>query len=112
MTDQPALPALNWMTAADQLTLWYDATHWFPFIEDENGNITGPGHQDPVVSAAAVNAYDAYCKGEQLAPGDEWTADEIGHRWITGDLDNPEHFHVVPEGTESAVPVTTLWGQR
>lgn len=90
----------------------------FPFVEDENANITGIGHQDPAAFAAAVNRYDAYCLGESFPEGEQWTADHIGHRWAVHVDDGEALFTTlatgvpVTEGTPGAMPITTLWGQR
>lgn len=89
----------------------YDDEHWFPFVEDENCNITGYGHRNRADFAAAVNAYDAVCMGEPIAEDDQWQPDVIGHAWVLVDADG-ERLNHVAEGTPGAVPVTTLWGQR
>lgn len=90
----------------------YDAEHTFPFVEDENCNITGHGHQDKAEFATAINQYDEVCNGEPYPEDEHWTADDIGHAWVTLDPDNDERLRPCPEGTEGAIPVTTLWGQR
>ena len=91
-------------------TQWDDETT-FPFVEDENANITGYGHQDPDTFAAEVNRYDAMCTGEAVAEDDLWTGDHISHAWVTVDPDG-EHLHVCTADTPGAIPVTSLWGQR
>lgn len=89
----------------------------FPFVEDENANITGLGHQDREQFAAAVNRYDAYCMGEPANEDDLWTPDHIGHTWAVYAPDG-ESLYVQQDGkrvtseTPGAIAVTTLWGQR
>lgn len=83
----------------------------YPFVEDENANITGYGHQDKGAFAAAVNAYDEDCNGGPIPEEDQWTADSIAHQWVRPD-DDGERLRPVAEGTPDAIPVTTLWGQR
>lgn len=116
----------------EELTDWF-TTQWddsttFPFVEDENCNITGYGHQDKAMFAAEVNRYDEVCNGEPWPEGDEWTADYIGHRWAVMDPDGDRFWvnvpasderveHLLPPGivtaaTPGAFPITTLWGQR
>lgn len=96
------------------LTMQWDEAHWFPFVEDENCNITGPGHQDKATFAQLVNLYDDVCNGEPLGPDERWTADDIGHTWIRLPDDDGDLF--ITEGvtaeTPGAIPVTTLWGAR
>jgi hypothetical protein len=101
----------------------------FPFVEDENANITGFGHQDPTEFAEAVNLYDETSSGERLPEDEQWTADHIAHRWAVLDADgercwtswpppNPNALDIdmvrepVTENTRGAFPITTLWGQR
>lgn len=47
----------------------YDATHTFPFFEDEGGDyICGYGHQDKAFFTRAANEYDTLCNGEPIDP--------------------------------------------
>ncbi len=85
----------------------------FPFVEDENFNITGLGHQDPEAFADAVNRYDtALNAGVPLPPDSQWGPEHIQHRWAVLEDVGDILIHDVPEGTEGAVPITTLWGER
>lgn len=90
----------------DDLTFWYDETHWFPFIEDEDCNITGPGHQDKEVFAAAVRSYDRLCGVED---GGADTASDVTHQWVI-----PRGERLIPctEASPESIPVTTIWGAR
>ena len=86
----------------------------FPFVEDENANITGLGHTDQATFAATVNRFDDAC-GLDLAADDRWTADHIVHAWVTlGDDDETLHpvDAVSAATTPDAFAVTGLWGQR
>lgn len=104
----------------EDLTLAYDAEHWFPFVENEDADITGPGHQDEAAFAAAVNAYDIFTDPTIVASAAwrPWHAGDISHTWVVvegWDSAQPENewrMHAVPEGTEGALPVTTLWNRR
>lgn len=97
-------------------------THWtgglvFPFVEDENCNITGAGHQDKEAFAAAVNRFDEACTGEPKGEDDLVLADHISHEWVVVDDDGERMWSAingspVTEHTEGAQPVTALWGQR
>ena len=102
-TTVPPLGPEDWTTQ-------YDDTHTFPFVEDEDGNITGYGHQDLDAFAAAINEYDAVC-GDVHPEAELWTGDEIAHHWVTVDEDG-ERLHPCSADTPGAVPVTGLWGQR
>lgn len=93
------------------LTLQFDADHWFPFVEDENCNITGPLHQDRKAFAAAVNRYDEVCSGNPYPESEQWDDTVVNHRWVRLDADG-EKFATVQAGNPDAFPVTTLWGQR
>lgn len=95
----------------ESFSMQYDADHLFPFIEDENCNITGYGHQDKAEFAAAVNRYDEVCCGRPLPEGEQYEAGDMGHAWVRLDPDG-EHLHLCSEDTEGAIPVTGLWGVR
>ena len=101
-------------TAAD-LSFKEDVT--FPFVEDENCNITGYGHQDKAKFAALVNAYDLLVGGVD-AEDAHWEAGDITHGYAVTSEDG-ERFHavwpngqLVTEGDASSWPFTALWGQR
>lgn len=93
----------------EDFTMYWDDQHTFPFIEDEDANITGYGHQDKAELAAAINRYDELCNGGPLRPEERWTADDIGHYWVT---QRGERLHKCSADTPEAFPVTGLWGQR
>jgi hypothetical protein len=103
--------------ALDFTTQW-DETTSFPFIEDENANITGYGHQDPDAFAAEVNRYDEVCNdGAPFSEDEQWSGAHVGHRWAVLDQDGErlwtEHEgQPVTASTPGAFPITTLWGQR
>lgn len=87
----------------------------FPFVEDENGNITALGHQDPATFAAQINHFDDVC-GLDLTDDDRWTEDHIIHAWVTLDETDDETLHPVDASLAASTPdafaVTGLWGQR
>jgi putative hydrolase of HD superfamily len=90
-----------------------DAGGLFPFVEDENCNITGRGHQDKATFAAEVNRYDAYCNAEPVEAFDQWTASDVSHAWVrVRVLHDDERLHPCEPTDEGAFPVTTLWGAR
>lgn len=98
--------------AAIELTTWYDETLWLPFVEDEDANITGPGHQDKAAFAAMVNHYDAHASGEPQYS--TWTADDISHTWmeVYESWDGEVFYAPTFENDPFRVAVTTLWGVR
>lgn len=103
---------INW---EDELRMRYDEDHWFPFVEDENCNITGYGHQDEGEFAAAVNRYDEYATGEAFPQDEQWTADDINHQWATPTFDKQGEWLLHPYAAGNApgaIPITTLWGAR
>ena len=95
-----------------ELTTRWDEEHWFPFVEDPNCNITGPGHMDKAAFAALVDQFERVASGE--ATTDPWDPDVIVHRWVVPTDDDEGLFITkgVTAETPGAVPVTTLWGQR
>jgi hypothetical protein len=110
---------VNWtFDLAGELTHRYDAVHWFPFVEDENANITGPGHQDKAAFARMVDQFDEVASGEARPEDERWTADQITHRWVVPPevtAEDPEGLYTVAgvtQDTPGAIPVTTLWGVR
>ena len=79
----------------------------FPFVESDDGDITGYGHQDQDAFAAGINRYDEVCNGE---PGDPcWQASDIHHGWVV--VRDYEMTRVTARN-DQAVPVTCLWGAR
>lgn len=116
-TDQEDPMATTQLTA-DELTMTMaDDVAPFPFIEDENANITGYGHQDKATFAAEVNRYDEYCNGEPYPEAEQWTADHVGYAWVIPPEDEGPFRTVVDgvpvtEATPGAMPLTILWNQR
>lgn len=104
--------ALTRFEATDRMTMWWDETLWLPFVESENCDITGPGHQDPAAFAALVTAYDRHATGDpdvQSTP-----ADVVRHRWIRVVATSPDDWRAetVPADHPDAIAVTTVWGVR
>ena len=101
----------NWR-AASEFTMWYDDTLWLPFVEDEDCNITGPGHQDKSIFADLVNNYDAHASGEPVDT--PWTAKDISHGYgvLFENEYNELYFLRAKKDDEGAIPITTLWGAR
>lgn len=98
-----------------ELAAWFtfvNAGVTYPFVEDENANVTGYGHQDPAEFAAAVNAYDEAMTGEVADEEDQWTADHISHQWAVMDPDGERVRPVNHDQVPESIPITTLWGQR
>ncbi len=90
------------------LTHRYDATHWFPFIEDESGCITGPGHQDHATFVSLVHQYDVLASGADSEPH---TAEQVQHGWAQVSPSGEHLTRCDPEAID-AVPVTMVWGHR
>lgn len=99
----------NFDPAVELTMCMEDGMEPFPFVEDENANISGYGHQDKAEFAAEVNRYDEYCNGGPFLDDVRWTADDISHAWATFD---GEKFSPVKAGTPGAIPLTNLWGMR
>lgn len=93
--------------AAESMTTWWDETTWLPFVEAENCNITGPGHQNKTIFAMDVNLWEWTCGTE----GTGWNKHDVAHLWVVTD-DGWETWHVAPHDAPGAVPVTCIWGQR
>lgn len=113
----------------DLFTFEESGRRW-PFFEDEDGNITGYGHQDRATFAHAVNLYNQQVGG--LSP-DDTTLDhrDVTHRWATlgtgsecepdaeaftftwgrpvAGQARPEPFTADEPG---AFPITCVWGVR
>ena len=83
----------------------------YPFIEDENANITGLGHQDPDEFAAAINRYDEAVGGMILDEDDRFTAEHIAHQWAVL-ADDGEHLMRARADAPGGIAITTLWGAR
>lgn len=99
------------LNPADWTMLMREGGEVYPFVEDENANITGLGHQDKVEFAAAINRYDTECNGEPFPVDEQWDEELIVHRWACLGNDN-EHLYPCPAEDPGAVAVTTLWGWR
>jgi hypothetical protein len=84
----------------------------FPFMEDENCNVTGYGHQACADFATMLNLWDTEQNGKPYPEDDQWSAGDIVHRWVIVNPGDPDSLIAVVEGTPDAWPVTTLWGQR
>lgn len=110
LTIAGAVHILNNLCAL-QMTTKLDSIHTFPFIEDEQANITGYGHQDKTVFVQKVNEYDEICADEIIPDIDKFSADQIRHKWVTIDANN-ERFTECNADTPGSIPVTTLWGWR
>lgn len=93
------------------LTMQYDDEHEFPFVEDDNGNITGDGHQDKAAFAELVNQYDELANQEPVPEEFRYTADDIAHLWATLNADG-ETMRQCPPDTPGALPITALWHVR
>lgn len=105
----PDMPEPEYKSAADWTMQMEVGGEVYPFVADEDGNITGFSHQDRAEFAAAINRYEAVECGND---DDLWTADDIGHDWMAPDEDSDEYFHVCTPDAPGAIPVTTLWGKR
>lgn len=97
------------MDHASMLTLWVDETHWFPFTESEDANITGPGHQDPELFVRNVQLYDRLISMDDDV--EKMPIESVSHRWVLLDIEK-ERLKQVPGGTLGAIPVTTIWNAR
>jgi hypothetical protein len=108
------------LEAAAFMTMWHHRTvdgqvptEFFPFIEGEDGDITGPGHQDPATFAALVSAYDA-AENTGVMAHDPTASSAIEHRWLKAQVDvvtgEWSGVYVAPF-TEGAIPVTTVTGR-
>ena len=90
----------------------HEAGRVFPFVEDEDCNITGYGHQDKAEFARLVNEYDAVC-GNEMPGGEEYDDSDVAHDWVVLNGDGESlRYRDVSESTPGAFPVTTMWGLR
>lgn len=95
----------------ERLSVWWDEDHWYPFVDDENANITGPGHQDRARFAEMVNDFDRYAGG--LDEGEAaLTASDVAHLWVQVDPVSDERLLGAHEGEPGAFAVTAIWGVR
>lgn len=96
--------------ATDTLTLWFDDTQWFPFIESESCDITGPGHQNPETFVQHIRDYDLHAGSD---PDTYETHDptQVRHQYAVIDAEG-ETLTLCSKDTPGAVPVTTLWNIR
>jgi len=104
--------------ALELLAGMYDKAVFFPFVENENGDITGPGHQDRKLFALHIMEYD------RLNGGDDWEEevsndpgfieDIVEHSWAVPQWLNADEFTLLlaDEQTENAIPITHMWGYR
>lgn len=109
----PEQATLTQNEAAEYMTMWWDTTLWLPFVESENCDITGPGHQDPKAFARAVTHYDRTASADPKATKTDPA--DVKHRWILAKhLGDPDQWwaQAVPANTPGAIPVTTIWGVR
>lgn len=107
--------ALSPYRAASELTMWFTETMWLPFIEDETGNITGPGHQDKEAFARLVNDYDQEVAGDlDWAEQAHITHEDVSHAYATVFEDGTGEVWFKPATSHSpgVVPITTVWGVR
>lgn len=114
----------------EELREWFsfsDEHETYPFVEDEDANVHGYGHQDPEEFVAAVHRWDRAC-GALDADDEAFPASLVTHRWAVMDADRERFWvkvpasderteHLMPPGpvgpqTPGAFPVTCLWGQR
>lgn len=102
------LTSTTWFGSVAWLSTNWDDHLWFPFVEDENGNITGFGHQDKDAFASAVTAFDR--AADPVAVSRTYVFD-VQHQWVTWNADT-ELFTRCTETTPDALPVTTVWGTR
>lgn len=122
------LDALNWQPtrrpnqtparAMELLAGMYSETVFFPFVENENGDITGPGHQDRKLFALHVLEYDRLNGGddweEEVANDPGFVEDIVDHSWAVPQWLNADEFTLLlaDEETEGAIPITHMWGYR
>lgn len=98
--------------ADKKLTMWFDKTLWLPFIESDDGDITGPGHQNKEAFASTVTEWDKMCWNDpDMNP---WDSQIVSHHWVivTSDEHGEIDYNLCDPDTEGAVPVTTMWGIR
>lgn len=88
----------------ESLTMWL-GEEWFPFVEDENLNIFGPGHQDKDIFALTVTNWEYELGVTEYA----WSAEDIKHTYVK---ESDGYLKEVPQETQGAFPVTCIWGQR
>lgn len=82
----------------------------YPFMEDEDSNLTGYGHQDKQKFSDEVNRFDREAGFEDDCTTD-WT-DEIQHAYVEPATEEEEPFTLCTKDHPGAVAITTLWGMR
>lgn len=99
---------LNPYEAAKEFTMWSTETMWLPFVEDEDGNITGPGHQNRLTFALQVNEY--YYRVSFPDYG-TITYDDVSHTYGQVYDNESGEFWVKPAEPHDpgAVAITTVW---
>lgn len=98
--------------ASDEMTMWYDDTLWLPFIEDDDANITGPGHQSREAFAKAVQEYDRVAA--EIDSSDFIYPEVVAHKWVTVLVEPSGDWWAttVDSDHDNAIPVTTIWNVR
>lgn len=79
----------------------------FPFVEDEDGNLTGYGHQDKTVFAESVATYDESMGWEPEGVGT--SADDVTHQWVRFQDGSDELLQECDQADAGAFPVTAVW---
>lgn len=103
-------PPVVFIDPREWVVTYSEGSQPFPFVEDENANITGLCHQDPETFNAEIRRYDREVAGmgeEELV---DWST-RIIHGWARV-LPDGERLELVGHLTVGAFPVTMLWGQR
>lgn len=106
---------LNPWKAANQMTMWFTETMWLPFVEGENCNITGPGHQNKEAFARMINDYDREAAGDlDWDEQEHITHNDVSHAYGKVHEDEYGEFWFTPTSPTDpgAVPITTVWGVR
>ena len=108
--------------ALELLAGMYDTTTFLPFVEDENANITGPGHQNIRRFAEAVREWEATTGGfapyhrdvEDVEQEIANLEEVIEHGWAVPTWFPGDEFSLklVAPDTEGAIPITYIWGVR
>jgi len=83
---------------------WMSEDTWFPFVESDNGNLTGPGFME---AEMFLKAYEDYTGGTATLE-----AMDVMHRYVKI-IDNEDgSVEFVPAGPNepNTFPVTCVWG--
>lgn len=93
---------------AKEFTTWYTETRWVPFVEDEDGNITGPGHQNRLTFAMQVNEYYHEVSWPDYGT---ITFGDVSHSYGQVYENESGEFWVKPAEANDpgAVAITTVW---